>query len=508
MTIALVGLSWFQLHWINSVLRLSNERLEKDALESMKLVAQKLERNEMAMVAANSFAFISSASGPDDDTTLVVYDYQVSNNKEKTKPLKIKTNDNRKVKVIIKNDSNVDYRVFKEGNTLHDVDIKVTITDDDTTGEFVVPERLHKKKEVFTKVVEEMMYYEIRKPARVHPVIIDSLLRKEFISHGIRLDFEYAVYDLEDTSFRILETTNPEGLLKTPLRASLFPNDLMANNLSLLVNFPNKTSYLLRDMWLSLLTSGLFILIIIATFSYVIYKIIQQKKLAELKNDFINNMTHEFKTPIATVTLASEALKEEAVQSSPDTLRRYIGVIQQENTRLGKQVEKVLQLGSLDKENLKFDKKLTEVNQILTSAIERISFQIEELGGNLETDFKHNEVRLMVDEMHISNAIFNLLDNAVKYSIDKPEITVRSFIKGDQLCLAVKDRGIGLSKSQQQQIFDKFYRVPKGDLHDVKGFGLGLSYVKYVIDSHGGEIKVNSQLNKGSEFTIKIPVEK
>ena len=507
MTIALIGLSWFQLYWINSVLQLSNERLEKDALESKKLVAEKLERNEMAMVAANSFAFISS-SGEDNDSNVVVYDYQLSKNKGKSKPLKIKTNDNRKVKVIIREDSGVDYREFIEGDNLHDVDIKVTITDEDTVGEFLVPERLHKKQEVFTRVVEEMMYYEIKRPIRVHPVIIDSLLREEFISHGIRLDFEYAVYDLEDTSFRIVEASNPETLLETPLRASLFPNDLMATNLSLLVNFPNKTSYLLRDMWLSLLTSGLFILIIIATFSYVIYKIIQQKKIAELKNDFINNMTHEFKTPIATVNLASEALKEEAVQSSPDTMGRYIGVIQQENDRLGKQVEKVLQLGSMEKENLKFDKKFTEVNQILSSAIDRISFQVEELGVKFISDFKHNELKIWVDEMHVANAIFNLLDNAFKYSKDNPEITLSSYIKGNQLHISVRDKGIGLTKSQQNQVFDKFYRVPTGNLHDVKGFGLGLSYVKYVIESHNGQIKVNSQLNKGAEFTVILPLEK
>jgi two-component system phosphate regulon sensor histidine kinase PhoR len=282
----------------------------------------------------------------------------------------------------------------------------------------------------------------------------------------------------------------------------------MATKLSLLVSFPNKTGYLLRDMWISLLTSGLFILIIIATFSYVIYKIIQQKKFAELKNDFINNMTHEFKTPIATVALASEALKEEVVQSSPETLSRYIGVIQQENTRLGKQVEKVLELGSLEKENLKLDKKLTGVNQILNSAIDRISFQIEELGGKLTSNFGHGDIRLKIDEIHVSNAIFNLLDNAVKYSIGKPEITLTSSVKENKLYVSVKDRGIGMTKPQQQQVFDKFYRVPTGDLHDVKGFGLGLSYVKYVIESHNGTVNVSSQIKKGSEFTITLPIEK
>ncbi|MEN8250249.1 MAG: HAMP domain-containing sensor histidine kinase [Bacteroidota bacterium] len=512
MAIALVGLSWFQLYWIGSVIKLSNERLEKDALESMQLVAQKLERNEMAVVAANSFAFFgSSSSRSNKDTSFVVYDYQVksSGRDGKLNQMKINSNDNRVVKIVVENDSSSEHVKFLSDTSLSDIDIKIIIEeDDDTTGKNVLPDRLHKKKEVFTRVVEEMMYYEIKRPLRVHPLVIDSLLQEEFNNKGIRLKYEFAVYDARETSFKVIQASNPEELLNTTLRASLFPNDLMANNLSLLVNFPEKSSYLLKDIWASLLTSVVFILIIIGTFSYVIYKIIRQKKVAELKNDFINNMTHEFKTPIATVTLATEALQEEVVHSSRDTMLRYVGVIQQESKRLGSQVEKVLQLASMDRNKLDLNKKLTEVNKIINVAVDRAKFQVEERNGKLDVALDSNDIMILADEMHLSNAVFNLLDNAIKYSKDEPEIRIESYTKGNKLTIAVSDKGIGLTRPQQQQIFDKFYRVPTGNLHDVKGFGLGLNYVKYVVEAHEGEIKVTSQVNKGSKFTVILSIEK
>jgi two-component system phosphate regulon sensor histidine kinase PhoR len=272
-----------------------------------------------------------------------------------------------------------------------------------------------------------------------------------------------------------------------------------------MVNFPEKNQYLFNKVWASLLISVVFIIIIIGTFSYVVYKIIHQKKVSELKNDFINNMTHEFKTPIATVSLATEALQEEKVYSSRETMLRYVGVIQQESKRLGAQVEKVLQLASMEKDNLSLNMQNTSLNLMVESAIERAKFQIEEKNGNFRIKLLAEDVEIMADETHFSNAIFNLLDNAIKYSLDAPEISLKISVINNKLVISVKDKGIGLSKDQQRHIFNKFYRVPTGNLHDVKGFGLGLNYVSYIVEAHKGEIKVESQLNKGSNFNIILP---
>ena len=508
MAIALVGLSWFQLYWINNVISLSEERFEKDALASMYQVAQRLERNEMAVVAANSFAFFETTSAAEHDTAEIAYDYQLIEFADSAKGhFEFKSNSNNEVRVVIKSGSSNEIHEFVNDTSFSYGEVQVTanIENDSAVAEASIV-RLKKKQKVFSKVVEEMIFHEVKQPQRVHPDIIDSLLKVEFKNHGIHLKFEFGIYDTQNKDFRIIKTSNKEKLQESTLRASLFPNDILGNPLSLMVNFPQKNQYLFNKVWASLLISLVFILMIIGTFSYVVYKIIHQKKVSDLKNDFINNMTHEFKTPIATVSLATEALQEKKVYSSRETMLRYVGVIRQESERLGLQVEKVLQLASMEKENLTLKKQSISINLLVESAVERAKFQIEEKKGSLKIELSAEDVQIMADETHFSNAIFNLLDNAIKYSHEVPDISLTTSVINNKVVISVKDKGIGLSKDQQQHIFDKFYRVPTGNLHDVKGFGLGLNYVRYIVDAHKGEIKVESQLNKGSSFSIILPL--
>jgi two-component system, OmpR family, phosphate regulon sensor histidine kinase PhoR len=508
MATALIGLSWFQLYWMNNVIQLSKERFEKDALASMYQVAQRLERNEMAAVAVNSFAFFGSTSevGRKDSMT-TKYDIIINEDVDSDqKQFKFKTNSNSSIRIVIANDSSGELHEFVNDTSFAAADVQVTaaFAEESTTDEESVM-RLQKKQRVFTRVVEEMMSHEANQLHRVHPDIIDSLLKVEFHNHGIYLTFEFGIYDTRAQAFQIIKTSNKEDLEESPLRASLFPNDILGNTLSLMVNFPNKNEYLFNKIWTSLLISVVFILMIIGTFSYVVYKIIRQKKVSDLKNDFINNMTHEFKTPIATVSLATEALQEEEVYSSRAMMLRYIGVIQQESKRLGTQVEKVLQLASMEKENLSLNKNIVTVDSLIETATDRAQFQVEEKKGRLILDVKTENIEVMADEMHFSNAIFNLLDNAIKYSDNIPEISLSSSVVNNKVVICVEDKGIGLSKEQQQNIFEKFYRVPTGNLHDVKGFGLGLNYVKYVVEAHDGKIVVESHLGAGSKFSIILP---
>jgi two-component system phosphate regulon sensor histidine kinase PhoR len=508
MAVALVGLSGFQVYWINNVIKLSEERFEKDALASMQQVAQKIERNEMVYVAANSFASFGNSSLGEDDTTIMDLSIEMNGSGDSTSSLfEFKTNSNNNVKIIVRTDSNREIHEFINDTTNYLTDVHVT--SEVNSVEPVAKEtiaRLHKKQKVFTKVVEEMIFLEAKQPQRIHPVIIDSLLRQEFLSHGIHLKFEFGIFDTNESKFKIVKTKNRDQLELSTLKASLFPNDILGNSLSLIVNFPDKNKYLFDKIWASLLTSILFILMIIGAFSYVVYKIIHQKKLSDLKNDFINNMTHEFKTPIATVSLATEALQEETVYSSQETMLRYVGVIQEEAKRLGAQVEKVLQLASMEKENLSLHKEPTSLNLLVEATIERARFQVEERDGMLEVNLSDELTDVLADETHMANAIFNLLDNAIKYSPEAPKIKVSTLVKESQVIVKVEDKGIGLSKEQQNHIFDKFYRVPTGNLHDVKGFGLGLNYVRFVVEAHDGQVKVKSQFGGGSAFKIIIPI--
>jgi two-component system phosphate regulon sensor histidine kinase PhoR len=505
MTIALIGLSSFQIYWINHTIQLSNERFEKDALASMLQVAKRLEKNEMVTVAANSFAFFNS----EEETTDSTVDFEINIKTEGDSAdasFSYRSNDNRRIKVIINDDSSKEIREYI-GDTAVEGNKIAVFTAQEEIDPDIVATKINSKRKVFRKVVEEMMIHEVRQPKRVHPAIIDSLLKIELSNHGISLQFEFGVYDIQKDSFRIQQASNIEALKKDALSASLFPNDIISNNLSLLVSFPEKNSYLLGKVWLSLLTSLIFTFTIIGIFVYVLYKIIHQKKVDDLKNDFINNMTHEFKTPIATVSLATEALQEEAILSSRDTTARYVKVIQEESARLGDQVEKVLQLASMDKDNLSLKKQNALLNEIIEAAISRAKFQVEERGGTMQYIPSKLEIEFSADVVHFSNALFNLLDNAIKYSKEAPNINLEVSQFDSCFKISIQDHGIGLTKDQQKQVFDKFYRVPTGNLHDVKGFGLGLNYAHYIITAHGGEITLESELNRGSTFTITIPYE-
>jgi two-component system phosphate regulon sensor histidine kinase PhoR len=258
-------------------------------------------------------------------------------------------------------------------------------------------------------------------------------------------------------------------------------------------------------VWKNLLASILFTGIILFCFAYTISVIIQQKKVSEMKGDFINNMTHEFKTPIATISLATDSISSPKIAGNPEKVKRFANIIKQENVRMNNQVEKVLQMAMLDKKD--FSLKLTDVNlhEIIGRATENISLSVERKEGTVTTDLQADKPIVEADLTHVSNIVNNLLDNANKYSPEKPEISVATRNVNDGIQVIITDKGIGMSKEARKHIFDRFYRVHTGDRHDVKGFGLGLSYVKAMIVAHKGQINVKSDLGKGSSFTLFFP---
>jgi two-component system phosphate regulon sensor histidine kinase PhoR len=245
---------------------------------------------------------------------------------------------------------------------------------------------------------------------------------------------------------------------------------------------------------------------LIGIFVFTILIILRQKKLSNIKNDFINNMTHELKTPISTISLASQMLRDNTVSNTPKTIEHISGIIFQESKRLTTQVEKVLQMAVFNEGKLKLKFKEVNLNNLINSVVLNFELRVKSKNGELTTELKADSAIIRADEVHLTNVLFNLLDNAVKYSKDEPKITISTELIDQNLVLSVKDQGIGIQKEHVGQIFERFYRVPTGNVHDVKGFGLGLSYVKIITEAHHGQIKVESALNKGTKFMIYFPI--
>ena len=274
----------------------------------------------------------------------------------------------------------------------------------------------------------------------------------------------------------------------------------------LLVYFPNKESYVWKSIWITLILSLLFICVILLCFYYTINVIFKQKKLSEIKNDFINNMTHEFKTPIATISLAVDAISNPLLAQHPEKISRFATIIREENKRMNKQVEKVLQVAQLEKDDFVLNQKEIDVHAVIETAVQNIGLQIEKREGQLIENLSAKKPIILADEVHLTNVVYNLLDNANKYSPEKPTITIHTEdVRGGGVKIVVRDNGIGMNRESINKIFDKFYRVHTGNVHDVKGFGLGLSYVKRIVEAHGGTITVKSDLGKGAQFTLYFP---
>ena len=371
-------------------------------------------------------------------------------------------------------------------------------------------QKVRNKTEMAKEVFNDYLFTKRSIYDRVNYQVLDSLLKYEVKMKGIEIPFEFGISSLENPSYLYYASSmkyKVSGLKsdKDTYSVNLFPNDYSNSESYLRVYFPNQDRYIIRNIWMMYATSLLLILVVLGCFYVAVSTIVKQKQLADIKNDFINNMTHEFKTPISTISLATQMLGDETVTSSPSMFKRYLGIIRDENKRLGSQVEKVLQTAQMERGEVRLNLGTVNVHQIIERVLENISPQIELREGIIDIDLQAENPEIQADEVHLTNIIFNLLDNANKYSPEKPiiKITTENTEKG--LSIKVSDQGIGMTKESIKQIFEKFYRVPTGNVHDVKGFGLGLSYVKKMVEEHQGRINVVSKLGEGSEFEVVLP---
>ncbi len=352
----------------------------------------------------------------------------------------------------------------------------------------------------------------------INKINLDRYIKEALQDQSIDLKYDYGVYSnkqddfvIRNGKFAVLVPSesssairNDKGLNDSMHMVQLF-NDNDKSPGFLKIFFPGQRSWLWAKVVPSLLSSLLFTSLILLCFAYTVFIIFRQKKVSEMKTDFINNMTHEFKTPIATISLATDSITNNTVIKSEDKIKRFVGIIKQENKRMLNQVEKVLQMARIDKEE--FELKYTDVNinDVVSQAAINSRLKIQKRDGQLSEELKATSPNIKADVTHISNIFNNLLDNAEKYSNEKPEINIRTKSNSKGVIVEIEDNGIGMSKESLKHIFDKFYRVHTGNRHDVKGFGLGLSYVKALVEAHKGDIKVTSELGKGSIFTVFLP---
>jgi two-component system phosphate regulon sensor histidine kinase PhoR len=385
--------------------------------------------------------------------------------------------------------------------------------------------RAEKQSHMIKDVLKGLLLSDRPIQARINRLALDTLLRQALVERGIRIPFAYAVRVQEQPQFLFASMgTEARQFDEVGYKAALFPNNLLETGNYVYVYFPTQQQFILDRLGFMSGASVVLILVILACFYIAINTIVQQKKLADIKNDFINNMTHEFKTPISTISLAVEMAQEQLLSAKkttvgeyapvnqwepgeqPDSrLTRYMGIIRDETRRLGSHVEKVLQMALLDRGEIRLNLSFVNVHNVIEKVLNNLGLQIEQRGGEVDLHFDADQEVVEADELHLTNIVYNLLDNALKYSPASPHITLSTRSLPEGVSITVSDKGIGMTKDQASRIFEKFYRVPTGNRHDVKGFGLGLSYVKKIIDQHHGQIAVESQPGKGSSFEVIIP---
>ncbi len=530
MSVALIGIISLQVYWISHDIRLKEQQFDQTVNQAMNSIVDKIETREAFHIIRNRFFDFDpkQLSSLMMSNALAGSPFQISDTGISLPEI---PNDPPPVMDDLDNaDINIEFhrpgsqqtiiRLQHKHSTLRDSlserhikSSKITRFYGDSAevtfrqNEEKIKARIDKLNDVMHQMAMEFMGGEEGElQQRINAGQLDTLIKSELQNHCLNVDYNYGVYNGNTNKLSITKTSgNPEDLLQTKYKTLLFPNDVFSKPDYLLLHFPGSIKYVLSSMWLMLASSSLFTLVILFGFAYTIQVILRQKKLSDIKSDFINNMTHEFKTPIATISLAIDSIKDPRVSHDKEKLEYFARIIREENKRMNSQVENVLRMAQLEKGELQLQSEEVNLHELIQHAVELIAIQVESKQGILTSDLNATKPVMMGDPMHLSNVIFNLLDNANKYSPLEPMIVISTRDTTGGLIMSVKDNGMGMNKETQKKIFEKFYRVPTGNLHDIKGFGLGLSYVKAIVELHKGKIEVESELGKGSNFNIFLP---
>lgn len=504
MGLSFLALLFLQLRYIDAMVRMKKEQFDESVNTALYQASRNLELNETLRYLEKDVNETERKSFRQDTTSL----YQEDDNRAgmpahqnpgigksgaiyssfELKTMAVKPSSMPKA-VILKNDKNY-------------------ISDATKSLQEIVKNRYIYQKALLDEVVYNLLYTASDKPLkeRINFKVLDQDLKTELINNGVNIPYHFTVTTQDGREeYRCPDYTD-EGK-EYSYSQILFRND-PSNNLGVVnVHFPDINSYIFSSIRFAI-PSILFTVVMIIMFIFTVIVVFRQKKYSEIKNDFINNMTHELKTPISSISLAAQMLNDEAVTKSPTMMKHLGGVINDESKRLRFLVEKVLQMSMFDKKKVTFKKKELNLNELVETVANTFTLRVEHTGGHIKTILKAVYPMIYVDEMHFTNVIFNLLDNAVKYKQpDKSlELTIRTWNNKERLFFSVKDNGMGIKKENLKKIFEKFYRVHTGNVHDVKGFGLGLAYVKNIVHQHKGEINVKSERNEGTTFIISLPI--
>ena len=353
----------------------------------------------------------------------------------------------------------------------------------------------------------------------LNPNLINAFIKSSLNNQGIKLDYNYGIFSKKYKDFIIIndhfvspsknDNVSKTHINKNNIYDSKYQIELLTTEFkspgSLKLLFKNKTEWIWSNIMPTLLMNMIFTLLILFAFSYTIYIIQKQKKISQMKTDFVNNMTHEFKTPIATISIASDAILNPAIISDKSKIIKFANIIQEENSRLLNQVEQILNIAKLDKHRIQLNLSTVNIHEIIEKSCDHLALKLEKKNGILKTEFKAQDPEINADEIHLINIFSNLIENAIKYSLAEPVIGIKTenMVKGIEI--TITDNGIGIPQQDIKHIFEKFYRVSTGNVHNIKGFGLGLAYVRTFVEAHKGKINVKSQKNKGTEFKIYFP---
>jgi Signal transduction histidine kinase len=503
-----VGLIFVQTIWIKNSLKIKEDELSTQLDDAIRQVIQDVQQSETLSQTERAISPFSTKSGVDP-----YYEDQY-NIVKKTKSSIRTISKNEKIYYIDPKDTAKFIRQVKgsisDSSTISNIinnayNVKGSSEPQSADRMSFPLNDKYKKRTVFiSETIDKLVRVEEPISQRVSKQQIDSLIRIELKRRGIRIPFEFAVTDEGANVIYMTDhfVRNPKDAL--PIHQQISPEGYSKTSF-LHVNFPNTQSVAFRSMAMLAMVSVVLTLIIIFTFSLTLLVIFKQKKLSEIKNDFVSNMTHELKTPISTISLAAQMLQDKNIPSANKNYEYLSKIVADESKRLGFLVEKVLQMAIFDKGKLKLKAKEIDVHQIANKVGDNMQLQLNSRSAALERSLLAENHNIFADEVHITNIIANLLDNALKYSKESPKIRLSTYNKDNGIVIEVKDNGIGISKENLRRIFEQFYRVPTGNVHNVKGFGLGLSYVKKIVEAHGGKIWADSELGTGSTFSIYIP---
>ncbi len=512
MTITLVGLIVLQTYWIKNAVEVKNDQFDQMVNKAMDHISHQIETQEVLLE-------ISSEISSDMPNELLNNGNEMLylNKGELNEQFDVNISLGEEILMIQKGDSldvNTKFTVYSGDSLIYRKDNntkKIDSFDEEIKDIYSRKElQTHFKKNVSNKadfvetIINKLMNTDRSLDKRIKLESVDSIINVELNNVGIELPYEYSVFKDEVSSISSSENYNPDSNSDI-YSCRLFPNDILANPNHLSIYFPKKQRYITKSLLFIGGMSLTLTLVIIMAFTYTLYIILRQRRLSEMKSDFVSNMTHELKTPISTISLASQMLKDKSLSSDLKNIDNISRIIDEESKRLGYQVEKVLQVAIFEKGNMKLKISELDIHEIIKSAAGNFKIQISKRNGQLQQNLEAEKHHIFADELHITNVIVNLLDNAVKYSKKNPEISISTHDDRNGIYVAIQDNGIGISRENLKRIFEKFYRVPTGNVQDVKGFGLGLSYVKKIIDAHSGKIKAESEINKGTKFEIILP---